>query len=219
MYFLVRKYILASGLHISSASLKPIDFGLNVVMNGKRGYPTMVKQIIMALESAAEDYVFFCEHDVLYHRSHFNFTPPRDDIFYYNKNVWRWKFGSNMVIRHDRMLSLSGMCANRELALKHYKLRDKFIKENGLDSKGDANQNWVRRMGYEPGTKKKKRGGLTDDDFDTWSSDYPIVDIRHKKTFSPSKMRLEDFKHKPDWWEERSVKRIPGWDLKKLFNL
>ena len=75
---------------IVSVSLnKPLDFGRNIMVEGERGYPTMVRQIITGLENSTSDYVFFTENDVLYHKSHFDFVPPRDNIFYYNTNVWR----------------------------------------------------------------------------------------------------------------------------------
>ena len=69
----------------------------------------MVKQILTALENSTTDYVFFTEHDVLYPKCHFDFTPPRDDIFYYNANVWRWFYPEDTAITHDRMLPLSSL--------------------------------------------------------------------------------------------------------------
>lgn len=218
LYSIVQKYIKDSGLPISSSSLRPIDFGNNVVVSGERSYPTMVAQIIAALENSKAKYVFFCEHDVLYHKSHFEFNPLVDDIFYYNENVWRWWMESDSLVTYDRMLPLSCMCANREFALDHYKKRLKIIEEMGWDKVRSREPRWARRMGYEPGTKKKKRGGITDDDFDTWSSDFPIIDIRHRRTFSSPKITLKSFKHLPKNWREIDISKVPGWDLKGLFN-
>jgi len=217
IYYVAQKYILEAGLPIISASLKSIDFGENEVIEGERSYPTIVKQIISCLKRSKTKYVFFCEHDVLYHKSHFDFTPIRDDIFYYNKNVWRWWYGSDKAIRYDRMLPLSCLCANREFVLDHYRRRQKMIKELGWSEIRSREPRWARLIGYEPGTKKKKRGGFSDDDFDTWSSEYPVIDIRHKRTFSSPKIHLKDFKHKPKWWEEIPIEEIPGWNLKKEF--
>jgi len=206
----VKERLLAVGLPIVSVSLKPIDFGTNFVLEGRtRSYPTMVDQIILALEKSDADDVFFCEHDVLYSKSHFDFSPARSDIFYYNENVWRWWYGDNHVIRHDRMLPLSCMCANREFALKHYRFRAEKIKEMGWDKIRSREPRWARLIGYEPGTKKKKRGGLTDDDFETWFSAEPVIDIRHDKTFSSPKIKLEDFKHAPKWWKEIPLSALP----------
>ena len=206
-------------LPIVSVSLKPIKFGQNIVVIGERSYPTMVKQIIAGLKISLTDYVFFCEHDVLYPESHFDFAPPRDDIFYYNENVWRWWFGNDKAIRHERMLPLSVMCANRKFVLDHYLRRQQMIQELGWDEIRSREPRWARLIGYEPGTKKKKRGGFSDDDFSTWKSEYPVIDIRHKGTFSSPKIHLKDFKHKPKWWKEIPIEEIPGWDLRKMFHL
>lgn len=218
IYSEVQKHILASGLPIVSSSLEPIDFGENEVVAGLRGYPTMIKQIISCLERSKTKYVFFCEHDVLYDRSHFDFTPDRDDIFYYNDNVFRWEVGSDVVIKHDRMIPLSSLCANREFTLEHYKGRLEFILERGYDKDIKGNPLWMRRMGFEPGTKKKRRGGFSNDDFDTWTSKYPNIDIRHKKAFSPVKIKIEDFTHPPKWWVGLELNEIINWDLKGMFN-
>jgi len=214
----VRERILKANLPIISVSLKPLNFGKNIVMEGKRGYVTMMKQIILALENSTTDYVFFTEHDVLYNPSHFDFIPPRDDIFYYNSNVWRWLLGSDKVVRHDRMLPLSCMCANRQLALNFYHYRMEKIMEAGLDAFSSREPDLARKWGYEPGTKKKKRGGLTDDDFDTWSSKDPVIDIRHRGTFSPPKATLESFKHLPKNWQEVNISEISSCNLIDMFN-
>jgi hypothetical protein len=216
---IVRKYIKDSGLPIVSTSLKPIRFGNNIVVDGQRSYPTMVKQIITALENSIADYVFFCEHDVIYHRSHFDFTPTRDDIFYYNKNIWRWRCWDDMAIRYDRMLPLSCLCVNRKFALEHYRMRERKIHEWGLNEFRSREPRLARLWGYEPGTKKMRRGGFSDDDFDTWTSEYPNIEIRHNKTFSSLKCTLESFKHQPTNWQEIPIDKIKGWDLKTLFNL
>lgn len=217
IYSLVQKHILESGLPITSASLKPIDFGDNEVIDGERSYPTMVAQIISCLERSTAKYVFYAEHDVLYSNAHFDFTPPRDDIFYYNDAVWRWWFGSDVAIRYDRMLPLSCLCVNREFALDHYKRRQVMIEELGWSKIRSREPRWARLIGYEPGTKKKRRGGFSDDDFGTWSSELPNIDIRHKKTFSAPKIHLKDFKHAPKNWQEININDIPYWNLKGLF--
>ena len=215
----VQKYIKDSGLPIVSVSLKPIPFGRNIVFSEQRCYLTYLRQIVIALTFSTEDYVFFCENDVLYPKSHFDFIPPREDVFYYNRNVWRWMYGGDMAVTYDRMLPLSCLCANRKLALGNYELRLRKAMEAGLDKFESREPALARRWGYEPGTKKRKRGGLTDDDFDTWSSDIPVIDIRHAGTFSPPKCTLDSFKHAPVNWRELPIVDVPGWNLKGLFNL
>ncbi len=195
------------GEAVSVSLKKPVDLGRNIVIDAERGYVAMMRQIITGLKALTTDYVFFVEHDVLYNKSHFEFIPPRDDIFFYNSNVWRWEIGTNKAIRHDRMLPLSAMCCNRKLALKFYQYRMEVMKQAGLDIFANDQSALMRRWGFEPGTKKKKRGGLTDDDFDIWNSKDAIIDIRHKGTFSPRKSTLESFKHKPENWTEITIKQ------------
>lgn len=217
MFSVVQRQILKANLPVTSVSLEPIDFGNNTAIKGKRSYPTMVRQIITALERTSVDDVFFCEHDVLYHPSHFDFTPPKDNIFYYNANVWRWDYPKDRVITYGRLISLSAMCCNRNLALEHYRKRLEYIKKHGQDKYQRGEPQFFRTMGYEPGTKKKERGGITDDDFETWFSAFPNIDIRHRGTFSPPKVTLDKFTWAPENWLEMNASKVPGWDLRKLF--
>jgi len=203
---------------IVSVSLKPIDFGRNIVLEGLvKSYPTYVKQILTALGASTADVVFFTEHDVLYHPSHFDFIPARDDIYYYNVNNYRWRWGTDIAITYDELSSLSGLCCNRELALNHYKLRMEAIEQMGLDAHRFREPRWARRWGYEPGTKPKRRGGFSDEEHETWRSEYPNVDIRHSGTFSHPKTFRREFKHLPTTFREVDIKDIPGWNLRELF--
>ena len=219
IFSICQEQILQAKLPITSVSLKPINFGKNIVLDLKPGYITMVKEITTALENSNQEVVFFCEHDVLYPLSHFEFTPAKNDVFYYNANVWRWKYPDDLLITYDRLISLSGLCVNKKFALNHYNMRLKKIEELDLEKDKRHEPSWARIWGYEPGTKKIKRGGLTDDDFETWRSKYPIIDIRHGRTFSQSKVTLDSFIHKPTNWQETTIDKIAGWDLKKLFKL
>ena len=214
-----QKHILASGLPIVSVSLSPVKFGRNIVVEGTPGYPTMINQIITALEASTADYVFFCEHDVLYHKSHFDFLPPGDNTYHYNINNWRWDYPSNRVIRYDGLTSLSQLCANRELALKHFKARREKMKKVGLEKFSMKDPHLARLWGYEPGRKKRRNGAFLEEKCDNWSSKSPNIDIRHAQSFSIPKVKLKDFHHKPSGWVETSIDKIPGWNLSKLFNI
>ncbi|OGH18277.1 MAG: hypothetical protein A2868_01510 [Candidatus Levybacteria bacterium RIFCSPHIGHO2_01_FULL_40_15b] len=198
---MVRKRIQEVGLPIVSCSLKPINFGKNIVLDLKPGPVTMVRQILAALEASESEYVFFCEHDLLYHPSHFEFTPLDKNIFYYNTNVWRWDYESSKVITYDHLRSLSGLCVSKDKALTHYRKRLDTILENGFDKLPGNNPSWARKMGYEPGKK-------TGEQVSEWKSKYPNIDIRHNKTLTPIKMTLESFKHKPTGWRESTIDRI-----------
>lgn len=219
VFSIVQKFISKAGLPLVSVSLSPIDFGKNFVLNLQPGYPAMIKQITKALEESKETNVFFCEHDCLYPPSHFDFTPPKDNIFYYNTNVWRWQYPKNRAITYDRLISLSSLCVNREFALDHYKRRLAKIEKVDWGNDEIKNPRLARLWGYEPGTKKVKLGGFSDDDFGTWESRDPIIDIRHDNTFSLKKVSFGAFKHLPDNWRETTLDKLPGWNLDTLFNL
>ena len=216
---LCQKYIAASGLPIVSVSLKPIDFGHNIVLEGRvRSYPTMVDQITMGLEEIEADQVFFCEHDVLYHPSHFEFTIPTDTIYYYNDFIWRWSYHTDLAITYERLMSLSTLTASHELLYNHFKLRQKLVRDWEWDETRSREPRWARRMGYEPGIKKMRRGGITDEDYVAWQTPVPNIDIRHGATFTRSKCSLADFTHPPQGWKETTIDGIPEWNLRKLFN-
>jgi len=219
IFSIVQKQILKAGLPITSVSLGPIDFGKNFVLRLSPGYPTMVKQITKALEESESRYIFFCEHDVLYPLSHFDFTPAKDNIFYYNTNVWRWQYPKNRAITHNRLISLSSLCVNREFALGHYRRRLAKIEKEDWGNEEIKNPRLARLWGYEPGTKKIKHGGFSDDDFETWESRDPIIDIRHGSTFSLKKVTFGAFRKIPANWREVTLDKIPGWNLDRLFNL
>jgi hypothetical protein len=209
LFSFVQAQITNSGLPIVSCSLKPIELDYNIVFNGESGPVTMVRQILLALENSVSDYVFFCEHDVIYHPSHFEFIPPRKDTFYYNTNVWRVNPDNGKAITYDHLRSLSGLCVYLPLALEHYRKRLQIILDKGYDTEPGNNPSWARRMGYEPG-KTKRNGGISDDLVEEWHSQFPNLDIRHRNTLTPIKMTLNSFKHKPTGWMESTVEKLYG---------
>ena len=207
----VRKQILKTGLPIVSCTLKPLDFGKNIVLEMEPGAIAYFTQIFTALKAHAAKYVFFFEHDVLYHPTHFHFIPPRDDTFYYNVNVWRWDYLSDRCITYDHHASVSGICVNRELAIDFYDKRLKLIDELSYGKEFSwGNPKWAREMGYEPG--KVSRFSKEKAKKEEWRSPYPNIDIRHTRTMTAPKMYRQDFKHKPTGWWETTINKIPGWN-------
>jgi len=173
-----------------SVSLKPIDFGENIVLADRvRSYPTMLKQIVMALETLPTDIVFFLEHDVLYHPSHFDFVPTKEDIYYYNVNNWRWGVMEDYAITSSGFHSLSQLCCYRKLALAHFKARLKYVEDNHWDINRAREPRMGNVMGYEPGTKSILHKGFSDETFEVWKSELPNIDIKHRHTFPHLSMR------------------------------
>lgn len=154
-----------SGLPIVSCSLKPMSLGKNIVVNMKRGREAYLKQIITALEASEADYIFMCEHDVIYPPSHFEFEPKEDKI-YFNTNVWKWKYGTDIVVWTDDLQQVSGMSGYRETLLKYYKKK-----------KPDGH--------YEP-----------KENTENYKSAAPLIDIRHNKNLTLSKWSPADFRNK-----------------------
>ena len=194
------------GLPIVTAALrKRLKFGEKNILfpSLKRGHYAMFKQILGALENSQADVVFFCEHDVLYHLSHFDFTPPDATRYYYNTNCWQVNSETGHAIYYFHR-SLSQMCCYRELAIAHYRRKLALVEANG--GKYDA------KMGFEPGTRGTRHGGVDDSGCGDWRSEVPNIDIRHAGTLSKTKWSQADFRNPAnniDWQEAESV---PGWN-------
>lgn len=198
-----RRSIERSGLPIVAVTLKPIDWlsAQNVVLPLERGYLAMFKQILAGLEALDTDIAFLCEHDVLYTPEHFAFTPPRNDTYYYNQHVWKVDALSGHAL-HYRCSQTSGLCANRQLLVEHYRKRVAHVEQHGFS----------RAMGFEPGTHNRTERV---DDFksETWMSSVPNIDIRHGHNLTPSRWRREQFKNQKftEGWTESD--RVPGWGV------
>jgi hypothetical protein len=172
-------------LPIVAVSLKPLAFGDNVVLDLEPGYLTMFKQILAGVEKSHARVVFFAEHDVLYHPSHFEFAPVRDDVFYYNVNVWKVRIEDGHALKVDDCKQTSGLCAHRSLLLEHYRERVRRVEVEGF----------TRRMGFEPGTHGRAER-VDDYKAGSWSSDYPNIDLRHGGNLTASRWRKEQFRNR-----------------------
>ena len=195
----------SKGLKIVSSSLKPMVLGENVYLPLQPGYITMTKQILEALRKLDTDIVFFCEHDVLYHPSHFKFTPERPDTFYYNTNVWRFRSSDGLAVRTKDCRQLSGLVCYRDLAIKHYEKRLEMLESYT----GEINS-YVRKMGFEPGTHSRSER-VDDNQSATYESEHPNVDIRHDSNITRSKWSPDQYRNKQyaEGWQE--THDIPGW--------
>ncbi len=188
------------GIPIVSASLKQMDkMGTNIHIKEPAGITTMFKQIIAALKASTAEIVFFCEHDVLYHPSHFDFTPPLKDKFYYNMNVWRIRTTDGKSVTWEAN-QVAELCCYRDHALDYYKDRLKKVEEQGFN------------RSYEPGGRDKSK-------YEQWWSEFPNIDLRHGANLTSSKWSIEDFKDRSTCvnWKEIEVDEIPGWDDLKSY--
>ena len=197
-------------MDIVSVSLKPIDFGRNFVFNGERSKLTQAKEILMALENSTSDIIFFCETDVLYHPSHFQFTPTKKDVYYYNDNKWRVDFETGQALFYH-CAQVSGLCCYRELALEHYRTRVARIEKEGK---------YDNRIGYEPGLHKFPRG-IDSYGYEIWDTEFPNIDIRHRNCYTANRWTQEEFRDKNTCLGWTMSDTVPYWgkvkpDFKKL---
>jgi glycosyltransferase involved in cell wall biosynthesis len=192
---------------IVTVSLKPIDFGENIVLPLERGYLTMAKQILAGLEKIDTDIVYFCEHDVLYHPSHFDFVPPRKDVFYYNMNSWLLRATDGHCLYYDHK-SLSGLVAYRELLLTHYRERVRRIEE--LIAQGKNPRHEMRYIGFEPGTHHRPER-IDDFTAEGYRSDIPNVDIKHGCNLTKNRWSQTEFRDKNSCLNWKESDRIPWW--------
>lgn len=198
----VRSQLLSIGLPITSVSLKPVsNFGHNIVLPLERGMLTMFTQILTALENANEDVVFFCEHDVLYHPSHFDFTPSKRDTFYYNVNVWKVRAEDGHAVWVDNCQQVSGICVYREDAIKHYRERIEFTK----------NGTWTRGKGFEPGHKQRRLPWTHLFNVETWMSAWPNLDIRYNHNLTANRWSTDKFRDKSTCQNWTETQDVPYW--------
>lgn len=203
-----RKTVVDSGLPIITLSLRgEVPVGRNIVIHGYRSHTTLYQQILLGLLVSEAKYVFLCEQDILYHPSHFEFTPPTSDKYYYNNHVYKYRLSDRKVIRYDCHW-LSQLCADRELLIDHFIKRFKIIAGGG------------KAYGYEPGTGQSKIIDSTR--FGLWESEGPNIDVRHGKNWTGvDRMHPDEFRNKKTCqnWREYEVKDIPYWDADLLLSL
>jgi hypothetical protein len=189
------KHLREAKLPILSVSLnEEIDFGdTRIVMKGERGNLMLHKQILAGLEASTAKYVFLVENDVIYHPSHFEFTPPRDDTYYFNVNVWKMRWSDGFCCRTDNSQQMSGMVANRKLVLEFYRAKLKEIEEHGFDGH------------YEPRNAPRV----------SFQSASPNICIRHSHNLTKSKWSPKDYRNKEyaRGWQESNIKNILGYDI------
>ncbi len=187
-----------NGYDLVSVSLNaPLSFGNNLVFEGERGPLTMLRQILAGLETSKAEIVFFCEHDVLYHPSHFDFWPLDPSIVYYNTNVWQVRALDGKAVTYIAR-RLSQLCAYRELLLGHYRRKIAEVEQRGFDRH------------YEPGSRGHRQSGdgLVSEH---WNSAFPNIDIKHESNLVYAKWSPSEFRDPltcQGWMESDCT---PGW--------
>ena len=211
----VQDSISKSNILVVSVSNKPINFGTNFVDNYGTGFINMFHKIVFALERSEADYIFFLEHDVKYHPSHFDFTPEDPETFYYNQNVWLLRPDGHAL--HFDVNQLSGLCVYREAALIHW--REHLEKALFARPKMDDHHfnKFIRHMGFEPFTHGRINWD-TKYKMGTWKSEYPNVDIKHGGNATGQRWEKKQYRNQKLLinWQESENWSILGWEKKDL---
>jgi len=169
-------------MEIVSVSLNnPVDIGRNIVVNYPFCKTSIIRQQIIGLENIHSDYVFFCDDDTLYNKTHFDFMPPQK-AFYFNHNIWFLdsKTGKTMfyLVKNG-----SAQSAYRESALRYF---NEYISKLHLEEKV------VCELGSKFGDK-----------VDVYNSWYAIIDIKHDKNTSAKSFDRSTV--------ARVIKPLHGW--------
>jgi glycosyltransferase involved in cell wall biosynthesis len=192
-----------NGWDLVSVSLQPMAFGRNIHLPLERGHLAMFKQILAGLEAVDADVVYLVEHDMLYHRSHFDFVPPKKDVYYYNENTWKVDAATGQALFYY-CKQTSGLVAWRELLIEHYRKRVAKVEAEGYD----------RNMGYEPGTHRPPRG-VDSHPAERFMSKHPNIDIRHGSNWTRSRWRQDQFRNKNACLGWQMADEVPGWGKTK----
>lgn len=224
-----RKYLVkeAKDIPIVSVSQKPIDLGTNIcVGNIGSNWISLYKQLLLAAETAKTRYVVTAEHDCLYTHEHLSWTPPKDNVFYYNLNCWFVQWGGNHPELNGmystywkERLALSQLVCNRELLIDSIKERlkllegaDRLTKEMlGIGEFGVTTQRMIRKAekaaksGRPIQLQRYIKNYLEKNTSDTFTTINPNLDIRHDKNFTGAKRGKSRCYELPYWGDFNKI--------------
>jgi len=166
---LVQKTLLKAvcGLSIISVSQKPIDFGYNICV-GDVGFSShnSVQQVLIGAEKATTRYIALAEADCLYSKEHFEYIPPRKDMFYYDRNVWMLR-EKGFIKR--RATSIAGITVGRKKLIKSIKISLR-----------------KRELWYLKDTKSNLPKAYRRHGWHSCRTKYPILMIDHRNGLHPN---------------------------------
>lgn len=196
------------GAPFARVGIKLADYVTSWLRGKERGVLTMFEQILFGLESLNSEYAFLCEHDVLYHPSHFEHVPERG-VYSYNINTWKVDIHTGKAVSYVTKQT-SGLCASRALLIEHYTRRIDRVKREGFS----------RKMGFEPGSHGRAER-VDDIKAVSFTSAFPNIDLRHDKNLTETRWSQSQFRDQRNCqqWKESTAAHIPGWpELPALLN-
>jgi hypothetical protein len=215
----------AGEIPIISVSQKPVDLGKNICLGEiGRSWMSLYKQQLAGLNEAKTKYISIAEHDVLYTREHFDWMPPRDDVFYYNQNCWFVQWGGNHPELNGmystywgERCALSQLVCSRELLIEAIKER-MYMFENGLKAIANAGEPGVAKdlaYAYKLATSGSHvhlsglmEKHLTKFSAETFKTKNPNLDVRHGSNFTGPKRGKNRTFILPFWGEFKNVIKV-----------
>ncbi len=193
-----RDSLLDSGLPITSVTQKPIDFGHNIVMDLPPTLGSMLRQIIHGLENMTEDFIYFAEHDCIYHRSHFDIISGR---ITFNTNMWRLTPRGYGKHPDDKPV-LSACMGPRKQLLRA--MKDKLITYKQRE-KIYTRRPYVKML-YEPG----RGGGPSGKGLKCFltASKESCIDVRHNENASGGWLKRREYTRTIPYWGRAREFRI-----------
>ncbi len=208
-----QKQLLKANLPIYSVTLYPMDFGKNAVLPMKRGWLTLYKQILIGLYLMTEDIVFPVDHDTIYHPSHWDFTPEKEDVYYYNLNEWRIRCSDGFALHYDAK-SHHNLACYRKTLIKYYEKKVKLAEEAEKEMDDKGYNLFLRQMGCEPGTHNRVQR-LDRLGSEIWRSEFPNLDLRHDKNNSANRWSKDQFRNKQSYKNWQEAWEVPFWGVTK----
>lgn len=145
----------AGDIPIVSVSHEPIYLGHNIVIGKKkRSWLTLYRQLLTGLKEINTRYVMTAEHDCFYTREHMEWTPPRDDTFYYNESNYLVQWADD----HPKLKGMYSVYWEERLALSQLVCNTELLRET-IDARLDIldkNRSLVKAIQHigEPGNSK-----------------------------------------------------------------
>lgn len=218
---LCRKNIIDSigNLPLISVSHKPIDFGINICVGEmERNSLTINKQMMKALEMVKTEFIAIAEHDCLYTKEHFDFTPPDKEIFWYNENVWMLQYNSSNHPECNGMFSIfkkrkanSQLICGTEAMIESTKDKIEMMEDPAWRVKyptgriGEAGaMNYDHAMRLATGKsvvhiREKLKDYIKKYEGKNWNTKIPNIDIRHDHNFTKNRRGSKRTYQLPYW--------------------
>jgi hypothetical protein len=220
-----RLRLAAGELPIICVAQAPVDFGDERIVTGPlpRDHGSLFRQLALAAQRATllgAQIVFCAEHDVLYPEGYFDFTPAREDTFYY--------FGHKFYLDRDGfyfcgLSNLSTLCCFLPLLWGHlhqrlYRLFGLGKKkggwecsEPGLSHEDKTGRIETRLVDLSQNKEPNRRGEYSFRDQQRLDC-APVVDIRHENNLSRVDVsRFEKLTTIPYWGDHARTLEVLSW--------